>query len=84
MIEKVKKDKRKISIRASSSDVLEENVIEELLDENTRLKEQKTCKVCMDEEVGVVFLPCGHLVVCVNCAPSLKVIKFNKITGEFE
>jgi hypothetical protein len=21
----------------------------------------------------VVFLPCGHLVCCVNCAPSLKV-----------
>ena len=27
----------------------------------------------MDAEVGVVFLPCGHLVVCVNCAPNLKV-----------
>ena len=26
----------------------------------------------MDNEVGVVFLPCGHLISCVNCAPSLK------------
>jgi len=40
--------------------------------ENARLKEQRTCKVCMDGEVGVVFLPCGHLICCVNCAPSLK------------
>jgi len=40
--------------------------------ENARLKEQRTCKVCMDAEVGVVFLPCGHLICCVNCAPSLK------------
>ena len=40
--------------------------------ENARLKEQRTCKVCMDTEVGVVFLPCGHLICCVNCAPSLK------------
>jgi len=40
--------------------------------ENARLKEARTCKVCMDAEVGVVFLPCGHLICCVNCAPSLK------------
>jgi hypothetical protein len=66
-------EKRKISLRASSSDiVLEDVAVSELVEENTRLKEQKTCKVCMDAEVGVVFLPCGHLVVCVNCAPSLK------------
>ena len=40
--------------------------------EIARMKEQRTCKVCMDSEVGVVFLPCGHLICCVNCAPSLK------------
>lgn len=40
--------------------------------ENARLKEARTCKVCMDNEIGVVFLPCGHLICCVNCAPSLK------------
>lgn len=43
-----------------------------LEDENARLKEQRTCKICMDGEVGVVFLPCGHFCCCVNCAPSLK------------
>ena len=59
----------------SSSDVVLENAeSEELIDENMRLREQKTCKVCMDAEVGVVFLPCGHLVVCPNCAPNLKVL----------
>merc|ERR1719341_2265975 len=40
--------------------------------ENARLKEQRTCKICMDGEVGVVFLPCGHLCSCVLCAPSLR------------
>ena len=75
LVKDTQKDKRKISLRASSSDVVLEDVDNEvLIDENTRLKEQKTCKVCMDAEVGVVFLPCGHLVVCVDCAPSLKVI----------
>ncbi|KAK0168560.1 hypothetical protein PV327_002346 [Microctonus hyperodae] len=42
-----------------------------LEEENRRLKEARLCKICMDREVGVVFLPCGHLVTCVHCAPSL-------------
>ncbi|XP_046403099.1 death-associated inhibitor of apoptosis 2-like [Ischnura elegans] len=43
-----------------------------LEEENRRFRESRLCKVCLDEEVGVVFLPCGHLVSCVHCAPSLK------------
>ncbi|XP_038843384.1 putative inhibitor of apoptosis [Salvelinus namaycush] len=37
-----------------------------------RLQEERTCKVCMDKEVNMVFIPCGHLVVCKECAPSLR------------
>uniref|UniRef100_A0A673TX67 Baculoviral IAP repeat containing 3 n=1 Tax=Suricata suricatta TaxID=37032 RepID=A0A673TX67_SURSU len=37
-----------------------------------RLQEERTCKVCMDREVSVVFIPCGHLVVCRDCAPALR------------
>lgn len=44
----------------------------DLEQENRRLKEQRTCKICMDNEIGVVFLPCGHLICCVQCAPALK------------
>ena len=29
------------------------------------------CKICMDGELGVTFLPCGHLTTCAMCAPSL-------------
>ena len=36
------------------------------------MKEQRLCKICMDKDIGVVFLPCGHLICCVQCAPSLK------------
>lgn len=43
-----------------------------LEEENRQLKEARLCKICMDNEIGVVFLPCGHLTTCVNCAPSLK------------
>lgn len=42
-----------------------------LEDEVRRLKEARLCKVCMDNEVGVVLLPCGHLVTCTICASSL-------------
>ena len=40
--------------------------------ENRRLKDQRTCKICMDREIRVVFLPCSHLISCVKCAPALK------------
>lgn len=30
------------------------------------------CKICYTKQMGVVFLPCGHVVACVDCAPALK------------
>lgn len=39
-----------------------------LEEENRKLKDARSCKVCMDAEVAVVFLPCGHLVACAQCA----------------
>lgn len=45
---------------------------DDLLKENTELKEQKLCKICMVSDVNIVFLPCGHLVACATCAPALQ------------
>ncbi|KAH9491781.1 hypothetical protein Btru_030863 [Bulinus truncatus] len=42
--------------------------IEGLRDENTTLRNNLVCKICMDKEVKIVFLPCGHLVSCQECA----------------
>lgn len=42
-----------------------------LEEENKRLKDARECKICMADEVGVVFCPCGHLVSCVQCAPAV-------------
>ncbi|XP_011876980.1 PREDICTED: E3 ubiquitin-protein ligase XIAP-like [Vollenhovia emeryi] len=42
-----------------------------LREENRKLKEARLCKVCMDHELAVVFLPCGHLGTCNYCAPAL-------------
>lgn len=30
-----------------------------------------TCKICLDREVGMVFLPCGHICSCTQCGPGL-------------
>ncbi|XP_012229102.1 putative inhibitor of apoptosis isoform X2 [Linepithema humile] len=42
-----------------------------LEEENRKLKEDRLCKICMDCALAIVFLPCGHLATCSNCAPIL-------------
>ncbi|XP_053396698.1 E3 ubiquitin-protein ligase XIAP-like isoform X2 [Mercenaria mercenaria] len=44
----------------------------QLQDEIDKLKHQKVCKICLDKDVCIVFLPCGHLVACEDCAPALR------------
>ncbi|KAM4700537.1 baculoviral IAP repeat-containing protein 2 [Discoglossus pictus] len=57
------------TLKCLSSDDYSDLPMEEQL---RRLQEERTCKVCMDQEVSIVFIPCGHLVVCKDCAPSLR------------
>ncbi|XP_018411857.1 PREDICTED: putative inhibitor of apoptosis [Nanorana parkeri] len=57
------------SLRSQASDDYSDLPMEEQL---RRLQEERTCKICMDQEVSIVFIPCGHLVVCKDCAPSLR------------
>lgn len=40
--------------------------------ENEKLKDQKLCKICMDKELAITFLPCGHLATCEECSKSLE------------
>ncbi|XP_077612939.1 baculoviral IAP repeat-containing protein 7 [Crocuta crocuta] len=40
-------------------------------EELQRLREERTCKVCLDHSVCTVLVPCGHL-VCADCAPALR------------
>ncbi|XP_069499467.1 baculoviral IAP repeat-containing protein 7-B-like [Ambystoma mexicanum] len=53
---------------ASSKDTVIEETAEEQL---RRLQDERVCKVCMDNQVSIVFVPCGHLVVCRECAAGL-------------
>ena len=43
-----------------------------LLEETQRLREERICKVCLDEIACIVFLKCGHLVCCSSCAPAMR------------
>ena len=38
-----------------------------LVRENERLKARQTCKICREARVGMIFLPCGHIVACTQC-----------------
>ncbi|XP_065057529.1 baculoviral IAP repeat-containing protein 3-like [Rhopilema esculentum] len=33
-----------------------------------KMREMQLCKICMDEQVGIAFHPCGHLCTCHNCS----------------
>ncbi|KAG9466205.1 hypothetical protein GDO78_017041 [Eleutherodactylus coqui] len=37
------------------------------------LQEERTCKVCIDNEANMLFIPCGHLITCMDCCVDLKV-----------
>ncbi|WP_095210629.1 RING-HC finger protein [Endozoicomonas ascidiicola] len=36
------------------------------------LKEERLCKICLDKSADIVFVPCGHLVSCIDCAQALR------------
>lgn len=49
-----------------------DNLYEKLEEENATLKHQITCRVCLDESVDMLFLPCRHLVCCSSCGNNCK------------
>ncbi|XP_076076498.1 inhibitor of apoptosis protein-like isoform X2 [Mytilus galloprovincialis] len=57
-----------IDIERKSKDVDDPGTLQK---ENEELEDLYTCKICLDQKVGVTFLPCGHLVTCKSCSPKL-------------
>ena len=43
-----------------------------LREENERLREEISCRVCYTKESNIVFLPCRHLVTCPDCADGVQ------------
>ncbi|XP_060606908.1 E3 ubiquitin-protein ligase XIAP-like isoform X1 [Ruditapes philippinarum] len=44
-----------------------------LIEENNQLRQLALCRICMDTNQDVVFLPCGHMNSCFLCAYVLSV-----------
>ncbi|XP_045887027.1 E3 ubiquitin-protein ligase XIAP isoform X2 [Micropterus dolomieu] len=44
---------------------------EDPLEKLRKLQMEKQCKICMDRDICIVFIPCGHLVSCKECSESL-------------
>ena len=38
--------------------------------------EMKLCKICMDHDIDAIFLPCGHVYCCSNCASAVTTCPF--------
>jgi hypothetical protein len=47
---------------------------EKLTEVERETQEKNVCKLCMEDDISVVFLPCGHLCCCSSCAnlPAVK------------
>uniref|UniRef100_A0A3Q2NQI4 E3 ubiquitin-protein ligase XIAP n=1 Tax=Fundulus heteroclitus TaxID=8078 RepID=A0A3Q2NQI4_FUNHE len=44
---------------------------EDPMEKLRKLQREKQCKICMDRDIGVVFLPCAHLATCQQCSVAL-------------
>ncbi|XP_029177517.1 putative inhibitor of apoptosis isoform X2 [Nylanderia fulva] len=36
-------------------------------------KDARMCKICYNSELRMVFMPCGHLIACADCAKAMKI-----------
>lgn len=46
----------------------QDTMIHKLKDEKQLLSDQRLCKICYNEELQVLPVPCGHLTSCRGCA----------------
>lgn len=69
-----KSDEPKVTSQSlmTEDELAERKKLNELLTEIQDLKEQKLCKICLDEDAGVLFEPCGHICCCTSCGVSLQ------------
>ncbi|XP_033305671.1 E3 ubiquitin-protein ligase XIAP-like [Bombus bifarius] len=55
-----------------SNEMTLQEKIASLEEENQALKDARSCKVCMEQESTIIFLPCGHLATCQYCSLAFK------------
>lgn len=45
--------------------------LQQLQEDNRRLRHHRTCRVCGERDVDTIFMPCGHLCTCGSCASAI-------------
>ncbi|KAH9525291.1 hypothetical protein Btru_000996 [Bulinus truncatus] len=60
-----------MNLLTSPEILLSKDNISDVVNENTELRQISMCKVCLDEQVAIVFLPCSHFVTCLDCSYAL-------------
>lgn len=43
-----------------------------LVEENRKLRDLRMCKICIENDVSIAMLPCGHLFFCADCACAMR------------
>jgi len=69
--EEKKKLRERNTVYKSTCRVIDNEEKQKLRESIEVYKSTMMCKVCLDKCVGDLFLPCRHLVCCVNCSASL-------------
>jgi len=52
---------------------LERKKTEFKIEKKEEIPEEISCKICFEAVIDSVFVPCGHLCVCMDCGKSLKI-----------
>ncbi|XP_059622264.1 baculoviral IAP repeat-containing protein 2-like [Phlebotomus argentipes] len=69
-------------VKSIKGQVFIDNVISKIETKRTSssigLLYDKYCKICFIERYNTVFIPCGHILTCYNCASCVKVCPFCK------
>lgn len=72
---KSNKDSDSVKQSSNPDDLEEEGEGEDLIHlrkEYERVQSERLCKMCMDKQANIAFLPCGHIVSCPSCAAALR------------
>ncbi|XP_061171127.1 baculoviral IAP repeat-containing protein 3-like [Saccostrea echinata] len=51
---------------------LEQSISSRDLESLKREDSSLMCRVCMEKKASIVFLPCGHITCCADCAPAVR------------
>ncbi|KAL8562474.1 hypothetical protein ACOMHN_008618 [Nucella lapillus] len=54
--------------------------VEKLQRENESLRDKQLCKICMERDVEVIFLPCKHFVCCAPCSAAVQECPICRVT----